>query len=1039
MLLLGLFSAPLLGQTPTPEVFIQKVTEWLQSDDLSTLARGVRFQAEVGEQAFAQVLRVHQSAPSELTERWLNAVARAYRLEGNPKPGEQLSQLGILWPDTRWRGTMFEADQVVDTRGTVAEILPASTTNGGAEAFEEALAATHLAVRVGNDQALPSMLAALKAHLAKHPQDPRKAEVMVLEVSSLEATGLWNEALELGQAYASEVTGPEALALHLTTLSAARKLEKPIEVDKLLQRTRVLLDAAPNSLGSFIIESLAFERRCQTQEVTLEQLTQRHVEVWRLLREDDLPGIPGGQGRQAVEAAGVWVYESLRRLQQETDEFPNRAQLSYIVWEDLRRLKGLARSQLAMQFQPSDAQAFLRLWNPEFMLATQALELEVVGAFRRGGDQTQARRLLEEVGAEVQATWETIKEAGLGYQLAHYGNPIRLEGGQFEFVWTLGEAPRMVALQRLERAYLYDDENAVEEALVFQQDARSQGGFLGLEDARFLKVERLLKARKPQPAAQLNSELQTLCAKRGYRPGQIVCTINAAEIESRIGKKDKALLLAGMAVDMVEEYLAEAGGRAALRERFRRAYELLAQVQLEAGRGEDAFATLARLGQAQALMTRDADRLAANDPRLAGLVSELDSARTRGQALEQSRSAQASNGRPLTQVEGEIAGNRADFYKTLGEIRRQYPDYGQLLAVRPVNFARLQKSVPKDTVIVQTFPAQDALFLFVLTREQLKIHRVPVSQQALTDLVSGARRGLLRSRERGLNRAGRAVAPALAAQESTAESALAPFVQLHEYLIEPIAKEIEPYPVVAFIPSGSLMDLPLQALARNKGESLEFLIENKQVVTILKSSDLERLDVAPLPARGQSLVVGNPDGSLPAATEEAKTVAAMAPGSEILLGDQATLDRLGDLKGKSSWHLATHGVLDRDDPNRSYLVLAKGQQLGIAEIAAMDLGGLRLVTLSACETALGVGSQGQSELTTLADAFSFAGCPTVAASLWKVSDESTRLLMEKFYQELQAGSTPAAALQAAQKTLIAQESTRHPYHWAPFLLIGDWR
>lgn len=122
-----------------------------------------------------------------------------------------------------------------------------------------------------------------------------------------------------------------------------------------------------------------------------------------------------------------------------------------------------------------------------------------------------------------------------------------------------------------------------------------------------------------------------------------------------------------------------------------------------------------------------------------------------------------------------------------------------------------------------------------------------------------------------------------------------------------------------------------------------------------------------------------------------------------------------------------------------YLILGHGQQLDVPEIAALDLSGLRLVTLSACETALGVDSRGQSELTTLADAFSFAGCPTVAASLWQVSDESTRTLMERFYVELQQGATPAAALQAAQKALIADKATAHPYYWAPFLLIGDWR
>ena len=117
----------------------------------------------------------------------------------------------------------------------------------------------------------------------------------------------------------------------------------------------------------------------------------------------------------------------------------------------------------------------------------------------------------------------------------------------------------------------------------------------------------------------------------------------------------------------------------------------------------------------------------------------------------------------------------------------------------------------------------------------------------------------------------------------------------------------------------------------------------------------------------------------------------------------------------------------------------QGQKLDIGEIAGMDLTDVRMVTLSACETALGEDPSSQGELTTLADAFGFAGCPTVTASLWQVSDDSTKVLMETYYRELKGGAAPAAAMQTAQKTLIANEDTRHPYHWAPFLLIGDWR
>jgi CHAT domain-containing protein/AraC-like DNA-binding protein len=1019
----------------TPTLFTQRVAEWTEQDNLAAVAQAVRFYGDVGRQAFDKMLEVHKMGPSPLTEKWLNTVARAFRLEGNDGPNRALIDADMLWANTRWRGTMFEDDQIVDTRGTIAEKVPEKTLDA-TDDFEEALAATHLAVRVGNDTALPSMQTALRKYIEKHPDHPKKGEVLALEVSAKEATGLWDEALKLGEESLGQVEGADAIVIKLAMLSAARKLEQPRKVDELLQSLERDLEGTDDPLPRFIVESVAFERDCQKREVTLDELTRRHVPAWRNLRTDKLGMIPGGLGRQIVEAAGIWVHQSLQRMQIESDEFPNRAQLYYVVWEDLRKLRRLSKSQLALRFQPSEAMTFMKLWNPEFMLATQALQLEVVDSWRRNGQTEHAKVLLSEIEGSIQESWENIREAGLGYQMAHYGNPIKLEGGQFEFVWTMGEAPRMVALHRLARARLNNDDRALEEAVEFQKDARTQGGFLGLEDARFLQVERTVSGPNPAGAASLNQELAQLSERSGYRPGRIVTLVNSAEIAQKTRQPKEALQKAQEAVDLIEEYLTEAGASQVARKRFRRAYELLAELQLEAGQNQDAFGTLARLGQAESVMTLNPRVVASKKPELKKMLKELDNTRARTRALNESKQNQASAGRSIDATDGLIAENRSQFYKTLGEIRRQYPGYGQMLAVRPVNFARMQKFVPKDTAVVQIFPASDALFLFVLTTDSLKIKKVAVPGATVESLAKKARVGLLASKHRGMrSRARRALAPV----ESTAEESLDAFVELHKLLVDPIAQELEPYEVVAFIPSGSLMNVPLQALAKESGGSLEFLIERKQVVTLSKSTDLERLARKPAVGRGGALVVGNPDGTLPGATKEAQSIAKMLPGATVLLGDEATLNKVKNESGKSYVHLATHGILNKDDPNLTYLVLGQGEKLDIGEIAGLDLGEVRMVTLSACETALGEDPAAQGELTTLADAFGFAGCPTVTASLWQVSDDSTKLLMEKFYEELEGGAAPAAALQTAQKTLIEKEETRHPYHWAPFLLIGDWR
>jgi CHAT domain-containing protein len=141
-------------------------------------------------------------------------------------------------------------------------------------------------------------------------------------------------------------------------------------------------------------------------------------------------------------------------------------------------------------------------------------------------------------------------------------------------------------------------------------------------------------------------------------------------------------------------------------------------------------------------------------------------------------------------------------------------------------------------------------------------------------------------------------------------------------------------------------------------------------------------------------------------------------------------------------HLATHSSLNRNAPSLSAIELEPDGQddgrLELYEIAGMKLHA-RLVTLSACETALGKGYFSETpagdEFVGMTRAFLNAGGENVLASLWAVNDESTRVLMLSFYRRL-VKTNAGEALAAAQMDLRANARFRHPYYWAPFVMVG---
>jgi CHAT domain-containing protein len=142
-------------------------------------------------------------------------------------------------------------------------------------------------------------------------------------------------------------------------------------------------------------------------------------------------------------------------------------------------------------------------------------------------------------------------------------------------------------------------------------------------------------------------------------------------------------------------------------------------------------------------------------------------------------------------------------------------------------------------------------------------------------------------------------------------------------------------------------------------------------------------------------------------------------------------------------HFATHGFFNDSSPLLSSIVLAQPAPgstddgfLTAREIFDLDLSA-EMAVLSACNSGRGVQRKGDGVIG-LTWALFVAGCPTQVVSQWSVDDASTAKLMEKFYGNLsRTKQRKGAALRQASLALMRDQ--RHPYFWAPFILVGDWR
>ncbi len=227
-------------------------------------------------------------------------------------------------------------------------------------------------------------------------------------------------------------------------------------------------------------------------------------------------------------------------------------------------------------------------------------------------------------------------------------------------------------------------------------------------------------------------------------------------------------------------------------------------------------------------------------------------------------------------------------------------------------------------------------------------------------------------------------------------------------------------------------------------------VDNGKANTMIVAADISESSVPPGLREFDGRVRSGSTARLPHASEEADAILAAAPRGAGMVAkgfDASRETAMSSLVGEFKIvHFATHGFLNSEHPELSGIVLTMVRQDGtqtngfmpLQDIYNMNLSA-DLVVLSACDTALGKDIKGEG-LVGLTRGFISAGSRSVVASLWKVDDRATAVLMENFYKSmLQDGLPPAAALRAATLKIRQEKRWQSPYFWAGFVLQGEYK
>jgi len=386
-----------------------------------------------------------------------------------------------------------------------------------------------------------------------------------------------------------------------------------------------------------------------------------------------------------------------------------------------------------------------------------------------------------------------------------------------------------------------------------------------------------------------------------------------------------------------------------------------------------------------------------------------------------SRLNEIGSARPVgdTATQEEIARREQELVELLREVGSEKSGWATLQSMKIPDIEEVQAMLQPDEVLVEYFTIGDRFQAFIINRNKFEIVRNLTTTSTVRTALKGFTFQLSKFHLQPAYLQSHAPLLLKAIQHHLRE--------LHRHLIEPIQDKLD-RSLLIFVPHGVLHYVPFHALY----DGTNYLVDAYAVSRGASASVLKICREKKIQRTEQDLVLAAADEMTPYINEEVAALRSLLPKGLFFVGREAREDKLrryGPTAGKL--HIAAHGIFRADNPMFSSLKLGDSW-LNLFDIFNLQLGA-ELTVLSACETGMSAVWEGD-ELLGLARGFLYAGTPSLVVSLWTVNDRSTAQLMRRFYEALQHGASKARALQEA--TLEIKAAFPHPYHWAPFILMG---